>query len=294
MIVNNDQLSDRQLEDLDSLIAAARQVDGGSPAIYKHLLVLKRDVPCNFLYYTQEKPNNPGQLIGFLGLYFYYAKAAEVSLVVHPQYRHQDIAKKLLQTAYNLCQIKKTQQLIFSTPHKVFPPLLKLMGAELAYREHHLKREDGPFLPIISPKLAVRAARQQDIAVLCNIDKECFQTTDLEEMKERFNIILAEETYHVLVAELANKIIGKVHLRFDEDEVFLSDLAILKAYQHQGLGKELILHAINYVNSHHKDVISLEVETKNAKLLDLYFACGFKSFDIIDFYKVNKFSDEYL
>lgn len=281
MIINNEQLSDSQLDSLDELVAIARKVDNGSPAIYKHLLILQRDIPSNFLYYTPAIGTKPAQLIGFLSLYFFYENTAEVSLLVHPDYRRQNIAKMLLEAATALCKIKKIKTLIFSTPPHSCPPLLVVMGAKLDHREYYLVLEFDKPEQLLTTTLCVRHAKQQDINDLCIIDSLCFATENTDDMKDRFLILLAEESYHVLIAEKENKIIGKMHLRFDEDEVSLSDLAIIPAEQHQGLGKELIMHAIQYVNSQNIKRISLEVETANEKALKLYMSCGFKIIDTV-------------
>lgn len=290
MIINNAQLSDNQINALDELVAIASKVDKGSPAIYKHLLILQRDVPSNFLYYTPAIDSKPAQLIGFLSLYFFYENKAEVSLLVHPDYRRQNIAKMLLEAANRLCKIKNIKTLIFSTPPTSYPPLLGIMGAKLEHREYYLALECDNFKPLLTTKLCVRHAKQQDMDTLCTIDSLCFAEEiieNIDEMRDRFLILLAEKSYHVLVAEKDGIVVGKVHLRFDEDEAFLSDLAIIPAQQHQGFGKELIMHAINYVISQNIKRIELEVETENEKALKLYLSCDFKIIDTVDFYVVN-------
>src|SRR4051812_19799815 len=93
-ILQNNQLSALQLQQLHELAALCQTTDGGVPCLYPHLLKEKRETDNNLLYYK----NN--QLIGFLSVYFFYADACEISLMVHPDYRQQKIATQLLQPIF--------------------------------------------------------------------------------------------------------------------------------------------------------------------------------------------------
>jgi ribosomal protein S18 acetylase RimI-like enzyme len=267
MIINNQQLTDQQLDDLDKLIEIAELHDGGSPAIYKHLLVLRRDLPSNFLYYTSATEKKPAQLIGFLSLYFFYQHSCEISLLVHPDHR----------------RIKKVHQLLFSTPPNYRTPLLDAMGATLHHTEYHLMRDIVTQESISEPRLDVRLAKQTDLSVLCELDQQCFQNKN-EDMRDRFSSLLSDPSYSLLVAEYQGKIIGKAHLRFDPDETILSDLAIFPTHQHQGFGGELLSHAIHYVHSDGCTSIALDVETAQQPNLKLYFEHGFVVISAVDFY----------
>lgn len=286
MIINNQQLSDQQLSDLDKLIDIAKKHDGGAPAVYKHLLVLSRDTPSNFLYYTPAIGTHPPQLMGFLSLYFFYQDSCEVGLLVHPEARHQGIAKQLLKEALSLCNIKKIKQLIFSTPPNHRTPLLDKMQATFHHSEYHLVRNSKTAEALSAAKLSIRHAKAADIPLLCKLDKACFETDD-HDMQDRFQIVLSDPSYTLLVAELGTEMIGKLHLRFDNQEVELSDFCVFPAFQHQGLGSEFLSHAIKYLHDQNKHRIALDVEAKSAPILKLYTKHGFEITATIDFYLVS-------
>lgn len=78
MITTTHQLSQPTLTSLQALLNACRATDNATIPVYPHLLEAYRPGPASLLYYDQE------QLIGFLALFYFYADAAEVALVVHP------------------------------------------------------------------------------------------------------------------------------------------------------------------------------------------------------------------
>ena len=81
----------------------------------------------------------------------------------------------------------------------------------------------------------------------------------------------------VYVATLNNKIIGEYVLTNITSGVMeLKNIAVDKKYQGQGLGKQLVLDAINKAKN--KKAKRIEVGTGNSSLLQLalYQKCGFK------------------
>ena len=93
------RFSSAQLDDLLSLRQVALEQDGGAPSFYPHLLITERRAS-NFLWY-----NDHHQLIACLCVFFFFAQADEVCLLVHPAYRRQGIATRLLHEALPLCEL---------------------------------------------------------------------------------------------------------------------------------------------------------------------------------------------
>lgn len=267
MFVTRYQLSDTEIEALDELLEACKLYDGGAPPVYKHVLILKRETPCTFLYYSPEK-----KLIGFLSLYFFYENKCEISLIVHPQYRKKGIGKELFEASKTYLHGMK--YLAFGSGILKDDAWQKEHGVYLEHTEYHLTRE----LLIDEStchSLQVSPAQTEHLSLLSELDKACFDSHD-DEMKARLEFLLSDEHYTLLVAYLNHQIIGKCHLRFDEEETVLSDLAIFPAYQKQGFGTELLKQSVNYALKKQSLPISLEVESKQASVLPFYLKCHFQ------------------
>jgi len=284
VIHHNDQLSPSQLAELDGLISACEQVDGGSPLCYLHLLAAKRDKN-NFLYYQQvvtpeptsaDKPILTKQsLIGFLGLFFFYEDACEVSLLVHPAHRRQGVARSLLMAAISVLSSKPIKRVIFSVPASLDATFLKQKGFELKGSEYQMTRGIQPAL-ISSDRLVIATATVDDIEQLVMMNEVCFEP-DPYVTANQFVYWLNDASYHLLVARYQGKIIGKAHLRHDKQGVtYFSDIAILPAFQKQGLGCELLAKSIHLAILEGATQCRLDVATDNASnAVDLYLRNGF-------------------
>ncbi|MCX7116199.1 MAG: GNAT family N-acetyltransferase [Gammaproteobacteria bacterium] len=281
MLIKRYQLSDAEIEALDSLLETVKQHDGGLPAIYKHLLILRRDTPCHFLFYTA---NTPGKLIGFLSFYFFYQDSCEISLVVHPDHRHQGIAHQLLKTLYSTYLTPQIKSLYFSSSTAKTDDWQHHHSMFLSHTEYHLKRTLPKLKAPSHPKLSIRPATLADIPTLCLLDDACFHDQD-DGMPERFQLLITDSAYTVLVAEREGQLIGKAHLRYDTIEATLSDLAILPDHQHQGLGGELLAYTINYAIDQGFETIELDVKTNQQPILNLYLQHGFSIDTQLYFYK---------
>ena len=291
MICHNDQLSPKQLGELDGLIAACEQVDGGSPLCYPHLLAAKRDKN-NFLYYqssmllpatsssslssaTHQQISQDQSLIGFLGLFFFYEDACEVSLLVHPAHRRQGVARSLLMAATSVLSSRPIKQVIFSVPASLDLTFLKQKGFELKESEYQMTRGIQPAL-IPSDRLAIATATADDVEQLVTVNEACFEP-DPYVTANQFLYWLNDSNYHLLVARYQGNIIGKAHLRHDKQGLtYFSDIAILPAFQKQGLGCELLAKSINLAILEGATQCRLDVATDNASnAVDLYLRNGF-------------------
>ena len=110
MITRTHQMSLKQLEDLDALMARCRKVDQNTIPVYRHLIDKYHTLPCNILYYNNDI------LIGYLRTYFFYTTACEVAVMVDPEFRRQGIARLMLKEILPILKIEQIKNLYFSTP----------------------------------------------------------------------------------------------------------------------------------------------------------------------------------
>jgi len=155
----------------------------------------------------------------------------------------------------------------------------------------------------------IRFMRQEDVALVNEIDRETFPThfPPLDYKRE----LQAQYTHHIVVCETAKegqtpeiktppergfakltsrirqffgekpspvssqKILGFASLRVIADEAHLTNIAVRQAYRGQGLGELLLISVIELASTLKADFIALEVRASNLPAQNLYKKYGF-------------------
>lgn len=103
----------------------------------------------------------------------------------------------------------------------------------------------------------------------------------------------------VFAAFEEGKIVGAAEfiVAFDRPEIFLYGFSVMKEYREKGIGTKLLLHCEEYFKNYGKKIVSLTVDPKNIKAINLYKRIGYfieslekDEYDIgIDRYIMKKF-----
>lgn len=279
MLKKTNQLNAEQLKQLEQLRILCKTKDGSTPNLYTHILQQPRAFPSNLLYYEDK------QLIGFLGAYFFYEDAVEVSVLIDPSYRRRKIGSELVQTIIPLIQSQNYHKLIFSSPAQLNNPWLAAHGFSYLHSEYYMEREDLNPLLEYNKSLTYRTATADDIALLCAFDSECFPDKQ-SDPTDRFQHLINGREYQIFLAYQNDRPIGKAHMRWLPHGATLSDIAILPSRQGQGLGTALITYCINLALSEGKPHLNLDVETHNDRALKLYTRLGFLTKNACDYWSI--------
>lgn len=283
MLISNNKLTAKQFSMLKALRLECRDADMHAIPIYEYLIGETRALPCNVLYYQQEK------LVGFLGAFFFYTNACEISLMVAPGFRRKTIASQMLQHILPLLIQQGIQSAIFSSPQGLYDKVLSTKGFTWECCEYQMLRDSRDRLPIENKGLNFRKATVNDLATLCAIDNASFQNEQLS-TNERFLPLLYDKNYTIFLAEQKEGIlqgpIGKAHIYWQEESANLADVAIIPQLQGRGLGTALLVHAINHILNRNKTKIYLNVETLNKHALTLYTKLGFTIHNAYDYWRI--------
>ncbi|KTD76616.1 GNAT family N-acetyltransferase [Legionella waltersii] len=279
MIKQINQINDYQTKELEALVDACKKNDGSVPNVYPHILKQERAVPACLLYYKNNS------LVGFLSVYFFYEDAVEISVLVHPKHRKKGIAKKMLQQIEPLLVTQGYYNLLFCNPAGVNDKWLKKRGFVFIHSEYFMERDDLNPLLNQNQSLTFRLATPEDIPILCALDEVCFPDKS-QNLVSRFEQIMSERDYEIILAIADNHPIGKSHIRWQPKCATLSDIAVLPKEQGKGLGTALIAYCINIALSEGKTVVNLDVETHNTKALDLYVRLGFHVSNACDYWLI--------
>ncbi|NCT57692.1 MAG: GNAT family N-acetyltransferase [Legionella sp.] len=280
MLLRTQQLDHASLIALQALLTACRTTDGHAIPVYPHLLTEHRSGPPSLLFYDHD------ELVGFLAAFHFHPHTCEISLLVEPSHRRQNIAHLLWHTMLaNLYTIRPSiTQLIISTPHAFHNHLLNHHEFYFDHSQHDMELIDFTSSRIPDTPLIIYPAEHAHISNLCLIDKACFDP-NRQHPELRFQRAIATPNIHVFVAEHAGQIIGQVQLTYEKNQVRLTDLAVLPAWQGRGFGQALVVHCINHAFKHHQAHITLVVAAKNQYALKLYQHLGFQIYNTVDYYK---------
>ena len=270
----------KQFNQLKALLNACKKQDGNTIPVYEAVLARRRHPACNMLYYHHQK------LVGFLGIYFFYESACELSLMIAPDARGQGISRKLLNKSLPFLRQNHIQEIVFSTPYGLINPTLTSETPQFQHTEFAMFRNDKTPVTQKDKSLIVRTAKVCDIPLLCDIHKRCFAgSTDKRE--EHFMALLKRPERTLFIAELDGHAVGKAHIYWEAKGARFSDIAILPPMQHKGYGRALLSYCINHALIKGKFDLSLDVEAQNQNALTLYQALGFKVVNAYAFWKVS-------
>jgi ribosomal protein S18 acetylase RimI-like enzyme len=279
MIIHTQHLQQETIEALNALVDISRQKDGNKIAIYTELLMHQRSKPDSLLYYKQK------QLVGFAAVFFFEHDTAEISLLIHPEYRKKGYGNALLRTLLESVQESRpVSKITFSIPHGLHKDSLTARNFQYQNSEYEMQLQLQQPLDVDFKPLEVRVATHADMETLCLIDQICFPTTHPYSVY-RFETLLAREDNLIFVASFENQIIGKAHLSWDKKSARLSDIAVLPAMQNQGFGKKIIAYCLNQALKIPQTNITLSVETHNKNALNLYQHLGFNVINAIDYWE---------
>ncbi|MDF1683732.1 MAG: GNAT family N-acetyltransferase [Legionellaceae bacterium] len=280
MLSRSQQLDHISLVALQSLLTACQAIDGHVIPTYPHLLAEHRQGPPSLLYYDE------GVLVGFLAAFHFQPHTCEVSLLVDPNHRKQHIATALWHTMLSSVHAIRPaiKHLMISTPHDFNLNRFKHHDFHFQHSEFDMEYLSNTPPQLSHPSLVIRPAEHAHINHLCIIDKACFNP-NRQHAELRFKRAIDNPDIHIFVAEHAGQVIGQVQLHFEKNQVRLTDLAVLPAWQGQGFGQAITSYCLNYMFKHNKNRMTLIVAAKNQQALRLYQNLGFKIYNAVDYYK---------
>lgn len=233
------------------------------------------------------------QLVGYIGISAFGGASAspEVTGMVHPNYRRQGIFSKLFELALAECRRRNTGSVLLLCDRKSASgqKFLEKVGAVYSISEFEMYLHDEPTeenkmrLCEIDFRKATNAdafevARQNTIYFGNRIEEEN-EDISLPEDEERRGMI-------IYLAEKDNQLIGKVHLQLVNGLGGIYGLGVLPEHRGKGLGRAILLGAIEKLKAANTTEIMLQVATENATALNLYNSCGFRETSVMDYFKL--------
>lgn len=276
-------LSEQDLQEIRKLAEACNELEGITLKLNYDMLASRPANETNdFLFYDR------GVLVGFLGIYCFRSTEAEISGMVHPEYRRKGIFSKLVNAAKEECARRKVPQLIFicqgdSVSGKAF---LESLGSTYSFSEYWM---DASFSSSFSGqyKVELRKAAVTDNEILVELNHQGFDMT-YEDAWNYVEQTRPSDSKITFVVELEGQPIGKLGVNLSDNGAFIYGFCMLKEFRGRGYGKQALRRSIEELHkSNNIDQFQLEVAVDNAGALSLYESCGFQTKNVNHYYLLN-------
>lgn len=233
-----------------------------------------------FMYY------NNNELIGYIGIDHFGGTTLEVNGMVHPEFRRQGVFRKLFELVKNeRVKRKEKDMLLLSDNNSISgQEFIKSIGASYKHSEFEMFLRHNHKQAISLDNVLLRKADNQDAREITLQNSLYF---DIEFNEEDIKMPEDEEKCGMIIyiAEVGDKVIGKVHLEVTTDIGGIYGLGVRPDYRGKGYGREILLGAIEKLKERNKKEIMLQVAAKNINALKLYKSCGFEETSIMDYYQ---------
>jgi len=234
-----------------------------------------------FMYYDNNK------LIGYIGICEFGRNILEVNGMVHPEYRRIGIFKKLFSLVKDEGHRREAPKMLLLSDNNSIAGLgfIKSTCANHDHSEYEMFLKSNGKDVLKQNNVILRKATNKDAKEITIQDSIYFniefneEDISMPEEKEMCGMI-------IYVAEVNNKIIGKINLEIRDDIGGIYGLGVLPEYRKKGYGREILISGIGKLKEKNPKEIMLQVETKNECALSLYKSCGFEVTSIMDYYKI--------
>lgn len=236
-----------------------------------------------FMYYNEDR------LIGYIGIGCYGGDTIEVNGMVHPNYRRMGIFKKLFSLINDEWSKRKTSKMLLLSDSNSISGLefIKTTNASYEHSEYEMFLKNNLIQKVLPCNVLLRKATNKDSREITLQNAIYF---GIEFNEENIALTVEEEgsVMVIYMAEIDNKIIGKVNLQLCAGVGGIYGLGVHPEYRGKGYGREILILAIEKLKQQKSADIMLQVVTKNKNALNLYKSCGFEETSQMDYYEIQK------
>jgi len=277
-------LLSEELQAIKELETMCNRYEGLKMKLYWYELNGRSEDKANdFLYFEN------GNLVGYLGLYIFNRLEAEISGMVHPDYRGKGIFSMLTQAAMDECRERKITKLLFicenkSTAGKTFIDKLEPRFSFSDYKMEYFI-ESGVNEDWKCSGIKLRRATIEDADVHSHVNNICFHIP-VEDAMKCYMDRLHESRIDMYIAEIDGELIGKIDVAIDEKDTFIYQFGVLPEYRNIGYGREILALLLQMVAGENYEKAILEVASDNPNAMNLYKSFGFRETTVYDYYEI--------
>ncbi|MGD8192698.1 GNAT family N-acetyltransferase [Brevibacillus ginsengisoli] len=281
-LVKKQGLTKEELEQIEQLAALCDQAENIQLKLNRDML---RNRPTNetndFLYYEDN------QLVGFLGIYSFRSTEAEVSGMVHPDYRRKGIFRSLLQEAIDECKQREIPKIIFIV-HNRSQSGKQLMGSlnvPYSFSEYWMEYQAGSEGVAVTGDIELRKATEADRDTVIHLNVTGFSMTE-EDSRDYVDSTLSSKSDRTYIASLNGEPIAKICIQLEGGNGFIFGFCVTPELRGRGYGRQILQQTIDLLLLQQPKRIALEVAVENKNALTLYQSCGFTETGANDYYEL--------
>jgi len=236
-----------------------------------------------FMYYDDN------ELIGYIGICEFGGNALEVNGMVHPMHRRNGIFKKLFSLVKDEWYKRESKKMLLLCDNNSVSgtEFIKYTSANYEHSEYEMFLNHDFKECFHVKNVVLRKATKEDAREIAWQNSIYFNIQFKEE-----DVLSAEEdesdSSYSYMAEVDNKIIGKVRLEISHGVGAIYGLGVLPEHRSMGYGREILMGAIEKLKESNVKEIMLQVVTKNRNALNLYKSCGFEEASTMNYYEILK------
>ncbi|MBZ9607895.1 GNAT family N-acetyltransferase [Clostridium estertheticum] len=236
-----------------------------------------------FMYYDGDK------LIGYAGICNFGGAVLEVNGMVHPGYRRMGVFKRLFSLVKDEWRRGDATKMLLLSDNNSSSGLefIKSTGASFDNSEYEMFLRNKLKQNTIAHDVVLRKTTNKDAKEIAVQD---YIYSNVEFKEEDICMFEEEEKCGAItyIAEINNKIIGKVRLEICDGVGGIYGFGVLPEYRGNGYGRDILLSSIEKLKEKTSKDIMLQVSVKNKNALNLYKSCGFEETYTMDYYEISK------
>jgi ribosomal protein S18 acetylase RimI-like enzyme len=284
-LVRKRTLAVEELQEIAALAALCQEREGIAVRLLWEMLRSRSgQVTNDFLYYED------GQLLGYLALYSFNPREAELTGMVHPGRRRQGIFSLLFRLANQELRSRGVPRILlfFDRNSLGAQGFAQAVKARYHNSEYRMVREleSAPLRVEQQDGVRIRPARVDEAPLLTHITARAFEMTEDRALLAETTRDITSPRRVTLVTEVAGEVVGLIRYIDDEDEAFIYGFCMLPEHQGKGYGRQTLAWTVEHVLRRRPRRIALEVDTTNEGALALYRSCGFEITTTFDYYEV--------
>lgn len=230
-------------------------------------------------------------LVGYIGIGCFDGVTMEVNGMVDPSYRKNRIFKQLYQQVTEEIQKRSPRSVLLLSDRNSNSGqgFIRSTGATFLQSEYEMYiRKFKQFMgsrKTVPSNIVFRKATNKDALEITKQNSIYFGSDQGDDQ-----VVVPEDEEKrgmtIYLAELNDRVIGKVNLQIHGDTGAIFGLGVLPDERGKGYGKAILLKSLELFLAQGAEAVFLQVAAENETALQLYLSCGFEKTSIMDYYEL--------